>query len=210
MKDIDFTTAATRSPKVPLTAPIVIAARKPADRPRAWLEPFPLDESEAVEDRVYWDDDAVQKRYSVFLGAESLTENGLREMKQFRENGLYFNAPPETVRLMSLLRNRYLPPSPRFANANLINHRLDTPPSHLVKAYDYFLQELDAFSDTDLHGFVDHCLRNANANLNTAGVTTIFLLEVIRERALIQYPELFNLSGADGKPREFAKHSINE
>lgn len=62
------------------------------------LEPFTLDEFKVDANRVYWDDEAVQNRYAAFLSAESITNNGLREVQRFRENGLYmfsFDPPPK-------------------------------------------------------------------------------------------------------------------
>jgi hypothetical protein len=81
------------------------------DRPRTIVAPFPLDPADQVtEIRVYWDDDAVQKRYATFLGAE-VNAYGVKEMNRFRDNGLYmfsFVPPKEEKRLIPLLRQMYL------------------------------------------------------------------------------------------------------
>lgn len=103
-------TSPSRSPTVPIVVPIM-PARKYLYRPRTFVEPFPLDPADEItENRVYWDNDAVQKRYATFLGAE-VKAYGVREMNRFRDNGLYmfsFMPPKENKRLISLLRQTYL------------------------------------------------------------------------------------------------------
>jgi len=55
---------------------------------------------------------------------------------------------------------------------------------------------------------VDHCLRSGDEVLNNAGVTTIFLFEIIREQAMIKFPRLFGISGGAAKPQNIQK-SVN-
>ena len=108
------------------------------------LKHFLLIIRDLIEDRVYWDDEAVQKRYVTFLGAKVVNEYRLKEMARFRENSLYmftFEIPPENTKLISLLRNGYLPLQD-CGGYHRSRYRLNALPSRFLKVYDYFLSRI--------------------------------------------------------------------